>query len=824
MIYPAKRYHFFQCAIAAILLFSGLFFCRQLFAEPTISPKPQVAVIVPTRPSDTSILLRSQPSFLAKSPGSVATGSTVTVLATEKQKEKLPWYQIKLPDQSTAWIYGQYIQLKADQTTPAETGAPSPKPQTESTLVQPAVQPAQTATISQPQKVSAEQQQTVNTLESTTTGTARRPLPEIKPSHIKNAVIFLDLSETPRKAVVESQPALVVDAPGSTDQPKHTLKLNQQIIVTGAARVAKQPHPWFRIVLENQETGWVYGGQIKIILNQPSAQPGSEKIKTVSEGYPRNLVITVNNLAVRQTPSRAARKIAQKNQRDAVVAIAEARIRNERWLQIQLEGNQTGWILASYTKPATTANTSPSQTNPPSAVKDPPQENNRKPVESAQRQTETPPALVLAREGYPVTLTITSNKLAVRQTPARSSQQIAQKDRLDTVEAIAETLIQNERWVQIKLPNNQTGWIFGSYTKPASQTDLPQLLANQKPAASTLAESLQKPPDKRLSDAHLASPMAAEKKDQQASLADKSLQQTATVTRAFINLRDSPSTTAPVVSRLTKNQPVTIVSVKQTGEAYPWYQIKSPAGWVYGQFLDVSNPADTPASQLPQTESFTITKTARITGGAPILRQSYTGKSAKIAQLTALDAREIEVLAQHRGKEPYFWYQIKHPAYGIAWIYGQFLRFDDETTRFSPIYLAMLDIDEQYGSTVQEVIQKLGPPVSQDVETGQLKSLSTDYQGITLTYDGLTLHFLRYFEQDHLLEIEIKKAPYPLAKFALGMYKSDIMAALGENRVSQGYYGGTLTYIDPVSGQSKLVFILNPQYQVIGMRKIAWIE
>ena len=903
-----KRY-----TVAVLLCVSGLF-TGVSQAKPVDYQPAKTATIIPNKPGHTSIILRARPSFSSAKAGSVGINTQVSVLAEDKGKERLPWYRIQLPNsQQTGWIYGHYIKWTDTAIKPNEN--------TRSVEITKVQMPVQAET----QGVQPIFYRSAPTKEQSVTGSNAAA----KPNQPNAATVFLDLSQTPRNATLGKEIALLKDEPGLGGNLLATLSPEQLVVITGIARVKGQSHPWYRILTQNRQTGWIYGEQVDIPLPAPDKQSTNEH-QIITEGYPKTVIITTAQLVVRQTPSRAALRVDRKTLHDRVLVVGETRIRNEVWLKVQMSAQKEGWILSTYTKPMPAESPVPQNTPPPDTSRteqagEPPQ--NPDVVPPAH-----PPASSFRAENLkaPQTAQITRSSINIRQFPTTQAPVITRLNRQQRI-IIVEKKETSEPfpWYRLQSPD---GWVYGQFVSlPPSTSDQPNTEQTAYPAVirqnnpeSLLSANPQNSPvtseatpdaptkiarvtraslnvrklpstqspvvgsvrqhqelvilaEKQTGEKHpwyqLQSPdgwvygqfiklagttqatltgqpmptiepvltiistqntadttvrLATEQNTQRRMITPK----TAVINQASINLRQKPTTQSPVVSRLYKNQQVTIVAEQQTGEEHLWYQLKSPDGWVYGQFVTFS---DTQATrQRPQAvepsdtqsiiEPFTITKPAKIVGTAPKLRKTHTCGSPAIATLSAADARKVEVLALYRGREPYFWYQVQHPVHGVGWLYEEFLRFDDEKTRFPQIHLTLLDIDAQYGTTVTEAIQKLGQPAAQETEHGRLKSLATDYQSIRLTYPGLSLYFLRYFGVDHLLEVNVTDSKYPLSTFRIGMNKIDVMLQLGETSIIRGTKGDTLFYINPVSTRASLSFILDEKGNVTQIKKNAWVD
>lgn len=346
-------------------------------------------------------------------------------------------------------------------------------------------------------------------------------------------------------------------------------------------------------------------------------------------------------------------------------------------------------------------------------------------------------------------------------------------------------------WYRVENPNTKAGWVYGEdITVDLSQYDrtvfasdhtAPSQSVQQNGAQSSVSRTS---PDTQPINQQIIVPSS----QLQPSVLPK-------------NSSNNPST----VSKLAQNTKKTAIQTETTAKHSD------------------ATPSTPQSGILTSIELYNPPRQAHLTGSLIILRAMYTDNSPPIGyiQENALP-KQVTLVARWHGKEPYHWFQMEDQN-KLVWVYGQYVRLHDDA-HDSPIHRLIQDIDQQYGLSVENISNRLGKPKSYTQQAGQLNPLNTNYISSQLQYNGLKLRFLRYFEVERLMEIEVTDPIYALGSVKIGMTKADIIKMFGEGKHKKHKHSETLTYLDPATERSRITFTFNQKTILTRIQKIAWID
>ncbi|PFL03353.1 N-acetylmuramoyl-L-alanine amidase [Priestia megaterium] len=174
-------------------------------------------------------------------------------------------------------------------------------------------------------------------------------------------------------------------------------------------------------------------------------------------------------------------------------------------------------------------------------------------------------------------------------------------------------------WSQIKTASGQTGWVASQYLKADSGSSAPA-----KDSSSTTSKS-------------------------------------AVVNASSLNVRSSASTSASIVTNLSRNAKVTVGKVSGS-----WSQIKTASGqtgWVASQYLQAGSGSSTPTND----SSSTSTKPAVVNASSLNVRSSASTSASIVTNLPR--NAKVTVL-----KESGSWSQIKTASGKTGWVASQYLQ------------------------------------------------------------------------------------------------------------------------------------------------------
>ncbi|MBM7702214.1 SH3 domain-containing protein [Metabacillus iocasae] len=214
---------------------------------------------------------------------------------------------------------------------------------------------------------------------------------------------------------------------------------------------------------------------------------------------------------------------------------------------------------------------------------------------------------------------VNASTLNVRSTPSTNGPILTKLPRNTKVTILS---IKGE-WSQILTSSNQVGWVASQYVKGTSQAVQPAT-----PSSSNTGSSLE----------------------------------VKVVTASSLNVRSSASTSGQVLTKVTRNTKVTVLSVK--GE---WSQVRTSnnqVGWVANQYLASTNSQPTqPALPVPNPES----EEAKIVSASSLNVRSVPSTNGQIL-MSLLKNTEVHVL-----KVEGDWTRIKTKDNRIGWVASQYL-------------------------------------------------------------------------------------------------------------------------------------------------------
>ncbi len=276
--------------------------------------------------------------------------------------------------------------------------------------------------------------------------------------------------------------------------------------------VLSEQSGWVQVTLSNGSSGWVTKEYVTIKTTAATPQTSLQAR------------VTVNALNVRSGPATSFSRLTIISAETVVPVIKQ----QGDWLQVRLNNGQIGWIASQYVQI--------SQAPPP-----------------------------VAPASNPETVAVVNvSALNVRSGPGTTYERIGVISQNTTMTILKE---QGE-WLQIRLNNGETGWIFKEYAS-LNQNPVPAPLTPQTPS--------QPAPDTTPS----------------------TKQKMATVTVSALNARSAPSTDAPRVTLLPMGATVEILD-----EQNDWLQVRLLTGetaWIAGWHVAVhtENAAPSPGGYTP---------------------------------------------------------------------------------------------------------------------------------------------------------------------------------------------------------------------------------
>lgn len=214
-----------------------------------------------------------------------------------------------------------------------------------------------------------------------------------------------------------------------------------QVVRGAVLPVLAERSGWLQVRLSEGQTGWVAAQHVTVRENRASAPPSGT-----------TAIVNTNVLNVRSGPGVNFSRLTTAL-RGGVMQVLS---RQGDWLQVRLPNGQNGWIASQHTTireavrpvPATPAQTTPA----PSPL----------PV------TQPPAAGVPAAPGA-TAITVNVPVLNVRGGPDASFA------RLGTVSlgTRLSVLGQQGGWLQVRLPEGVTGWVYATYTSPSDTQPVP---------------------------------------------------------------------------------------------------------------------------------------------------------------------------------------------------------------------------------------------------------------------------------------------------------------------------------------------------------------
>jgi N-acetylmuramoyl-L-alanine amidase len=318
-----------------------------------------------------------------------------------------------------------------------------------------------------------------------------------------------------RTATVDVSVLNVRSGPGTG----HT-KISEVTLGTVLPVIAEQSG-WVNVTLKNGQSGWISSTYVTL-----------KNISTPISSPTLSARVTTDILNVRSGPGTEHARLTTVT-KNTVLPV----LKNQNdWLQVQLPSGDIGWIAGEYCllleSPAV-GNTPPINNSPPPVSNIP----------------STPTPIEVS-----TTAVVNIELLIVRSGPSPDFQIVTTVTKNTQLPVIK----QQGNWLNVTLPNGQTGWVFATYAPIVSQ---------QSPPITT-------PP---VSDQNTV------------------VQRLATVNVSALNARLSPNTDSERLALLPKGATLPVV-----GEQDDWLQVRLLSGetaWIASWFVDIST------MELPATPS-----------------------------------------------------------------------------------------------------------------------------------------------------------------------------------------------------------------------------
>ncbi|USD14414.1 SH3 domain-containing protein [Priestia megaterium] len=282
--------------------------------------------------------------------------------------------------------------------------------------------------------------------------------------------------------------------------------------------------------------------------------------------------VTATSLNVRATPSTSGAIVGKITKGNTVDIVDESK----GWAKITYNGKEA-WISSQYINKTQTNSTSTANSTSKSAV-------------------------------------VNASSLNVRSSASTSASIVTNLPRNSKVTVLKES----GSWSQIKTASGQTGWVASQYLQAGSGSSAPA-----KDSGSTTSKS-------------------------------------AVVNASSLNVRSSASTSASIVTNLSRNAKVTVVKVSGS-----WSQIKTASGqtgWVASQYLQAGSGSSTPTNDSGSTS----TKPAVVNASSLNVRSSASTSASIVTNLS----RNAKVTVV---KVSGSWSQIKTASGQTGWVASQYL-------------------------------------------------------------------------------------------------------------------------------------------------------
>ena len=237
--------------------------------------------------------------------------------------------------------------------------------------------------------------------------------------------------------------------------------------------------------------------------------------------------------------------------------------------------------------------------------------------------------------------TVTASALNVRSGNSTNHSIISKLYKGDTVDI----LDSSNGWYKIKLSNGKTGWVSGKYISKSSSSTNPE---------------------------------------QSASGYGK-------VTASTLNVRSGPSTKNSVISKLSKNTTVELIS-----SSNGWYKVKlsnGKTGWVSGQYITKTS---SPSTSKPEQSTSGYGK---VTASTLNVRSGPSTKNSIISKLYKNDT--VKLVSSSNG-----WYKVELSNKKTGWVSGDYITKTSSPSTSNP----SSSVQAKRDKVVSVAKSKLGKP------------------------------------------------------------------------------------------------------------------
>jgi N-acetylmuramoyl-L-alanine amidase len=313
-----------------------------------------------------------------------------------------------------------------------------------------------------------------------------------------------------------------------------------QVTRTQTLEVLAERTGWLQVRLSNGQSGWIATQHVTVRENPAAARP-----------HGTSAIVNAGVLNVRSGPGTTF-DILTRALRGALLPLLS---RQGDWLQVRLPDGRNGWVATQHTTIRQAAQQAPATPAP--AVQEP----------AAVPVTQLPAAGLPASSDTAGAVTVSVPVLNVRGGPNASFPRTGTVSRGTRLSVLG----RQGDWLQVRLPDGQSGWVFATYTGAGT--------AQPTPAASPAGQAPQQP-----APSGSGLPVPTER--------------LVSVAVDSSTVWSGPGFDTRQISTLPQGTSLTVVS-----EQSDWLQVRLPGGdlgWIASWLVTAAAPQ--PQTALPQPE------------------------------------------------------------------------------------------------------------------------------------------------------------------------------------------------------------------------------
>nr|WP_290907364.1 N-acetylmuramoyl-L-alanine amidase [Anoxybacillus sp.] len=214
----------------------------------------------------------------------------------------------------------------------------------------------------------------------------------------------------------------------------------------------------------------------------------------------------------------------------------------------------------------------------------------------------------------------------VRQTPTMDAKVVTKLKKGTAIKAIAvSTDAKGAKWYKVVLANNKTGWMHETVVKT--------IASNPKTTVAVKNSQLN---------------------------SEKSIVTQLSISVSVANVRQSPSTSAKVLTQLKKGTALKAVAVSTDAKGAKWYKVtlsNNQTGWVHETVVTVGNTATTPSK--PDTTKQTVITNRAVLYATPSFRATVVERINKNSQVSVLETKKDAL---------FNWIKVTSPSGATGWL------------------------------------------------------------------------------------------------------------------------------------------------------------